>query len=264
MAAESAGAVNQLVTLMARLRSPQGCHWDRAQTFASLKPFLVEECCEVLDALDRQDYRKLAEELGDLLLQIVFQARLAEEAGLFTFAEVAAGIAEKLLRRHPHVFGEARAENPEQVLALWRRLKREEQGKDAAEEEIGAPHLLPALLRAQKVQSRAARLGFDWQNALGPLEQALAEVEEIRQAWLAGRTDSYEGEVGDLLFAAVNLARFLGVDAESALRGATHKFISRFRKMRDLARERGLEWDRLSQAAMDELWREVKMKSAEP
>ncbi len=249
----------RLANLVARLRSPEGCLWDRAQTFDSLKPFLLEECYEVLEALDKGDYQGLAAELGDLLLQVFLQAQVAREQGLFDIEQVAGLIAEKLERRHPHVFGEAQARTPAEVLELWRRLKGEESNQYAAQSHLaGVPRALPALQRAQKLQARAAAVGLDWQSAQGALQQLQREVEELRRAEREADGGRLSEELGDLLFSVVNAARFLGLDAESALRAACQKFERRFRAVESLAQQAGQALDSLSAEELDRLWRQVK------
>jgi len=259
-------SLSRLASIVAKLRSPGGCPWDRAQTFDSLKPFLLEECYEVLEALDRRDYDALPSELGDLLLQIFLQAELASEQGLFDIRRVADLIAEKLERRHPHVFAQAQARTPAEVLELWRRLKREETGRSPEDESrlAGIPLALPALQRAQKLQARAAAAGFDWQHAQGALQQLLSELEELEQARQAQPPGALADELGDLLFSLVNLARFLGVDAESALRQACRKFETRFRAAEALAHAQGTDLESLSAEELDRLWRAAKDQETKP
>lgn len=257
-------SLSRLANIVATLRSPQGCPWDRAQTFDSLKPFLLEECYEALEALDKNDYQSLAAELGDLLLQVFLQAQVAREHGLFDIEQVAGLIAEKLERRHPHVFGEAQARTPAEVLELWRRLKQDEGGEPsaAASRLAGIPRALPALQRAQKLQARAAAAGLDWQSAQGALQQLQQEAQELRRAHAEGARLSEE--LGDLLFSLVNLARFLGVDAESALRQACQKFERRFRAVESLAQQTGQPLESLSAEQLDRLWRQVKEDEDQP
>jgi len=246
---EAQGALDALVALMARLRDPQqGCPWDREQTFGSIAPFTIEEAYEVADAIERGDPGQLRDELGDLLFQVVFHARMAEERGWFDFAAVAAGIHEKLVRRHPHVFAGA-ATDPAQLGREWEAEKARERMRAAAQAGAadrgalhGVPLALPALMRAAKLGRRAARVGFDWPDAAG----SRAKVSE---------------ELGDLLFAVVNLSRHLNIDAETALRGANSKFERRFRCMEGLAAARGLTLERLSLEEWDGLWREAKLNA---
>ena len=238
---------------IARLRAPGGCPWDREQTHQSLRPHLLEETYETLAALDADDTDALREELGDLLLQIVLQAQIAVEAGEFSLAQVIEGIDAKIKHRHPHVFGDVVVADVAGVMHNWEEIKREEKGKHSLLG--GVPRSLPALARAQAIQKRVARVGFDWPDAEGVIAKIAEEVAELREAQ-GGK--EREEELGDLLFSVVNLARWLSVDAESALRGACQQFIQRFSGMEELCRERGLDLSELSLAEQDELWEEVK------
>jgi len=266
-------AFESLIALQARLRAPNGCPWDREQTHDSLRTYLVEETYEVLDALDSGDARKFADELGDLLLQIVFHAELAAEAGKFDIADVIEQIYTKMVRRHPHVFGKVRAETSADVLKNWEQLKAEERAKSKASEakapEAKAPEAsildavprsLPGLLEAHQLTRRAANVGFDWQDVKGIFDKLAEETAELKQSLASGdgRAEKIEEEVGDLLFVGVNLARFLGFDAEIALKKANHKFAGRFREMERIAASRGQSLSGLSAAAFDALWNEVK------
>lgn len=243
--------------VVARLRGPGGCPWDREQTHASLKPYVIEEAYEVLEALDAGDAEKLSDELGDLLLQVVLHAQLAEEAGDFAIEDVLRHITSKLIRRHPHVFGDVHVRDASDVLRNWQQIKREErQGLDRPASLLGdIPSHLPALAYALSVQKRAARVGFDWTEMKGVEDKVAEELRELRQA--QGQEERLH-ELGDLLFAVVNLARWLKLDAEEALRQANARFRRRFVKMERLCTERGLELNRLSTAEMDDLWEEVK------
>jgi tetrapyrrole methylase family protein/MazG family protein len=238
---------------IARLRAPGGCPWDREQTHQSLRPHLLEETYETLAALDADDTDALREELGDLLLQIVLQAQIAVEAGEFSLAQVIEGIDAKIKHRHPHVFGDVVVADVAGVMHNWEEIKREEKGKHSLLG--GVSRSLPALARAQAIQKRVARVGFDWPDAEGVIAKIAEEVAELREAQ-GGK--EREEEVGDLLFSVVNLARWLNVDAESALRGACQQFIQRFSGMEELCRGRGLDLSELSLAEQDELWEEVK------
>jgi MazG family protein len=261
-------AFESLVALQARLRAPNGCPWDREQTHDSLRTYLVEETYEVLDALDSGDPRKFANELGDLLLQIVFHAELAAEAGKFDIAEVIEQIYTKMVRRHPHVFGNVRAETSADVLKNWEQLKAEERAKSKISEAKApnasildaVPRNLPGLLEAHQLTRRAANVGFDWQDVNGIFDKLAEETAELKQllASLERRTEEIEEEVGDLLFVGVNLARFLGFDAEIALKKANRKFAQRFREMECIAAARGQSLNGLSAAEFDGLWNEVK------
>jgi MazG family protein len=252
--------IQQLRAIIAALRSPEGCPWDREQTHATLRASLIEEAYEVVEAINTGDDANLREELGDLLLQPIFHAQIAAEEGRFDFDDLTRSIVEKLIRRHPHVFGEDRCADSAEVLRKWDDLKRAEKGHIATSALDGISGGLPALLRAEKVQKKAARVGFDW-SAIPPvaakIREELAEVE----AELAGGTSArIEEEIGDLLFAVVNLARKLQVDGETALQRATDKFGTRFRAVEALARERHLELDKLTLPELDALWDEVKRR----
>jgi MazG family protein len=245
--------IERLRQIVERLRAPDGCPWDREQTHESLKPHLLEECYELLDAIDTQDDSELKEELGDLLLQVVMHAQMASEQHRFTLDDVAEVTADKLVNRHPHVFGENRLPNSDAVLKQWDAIKRGEkhQRKSVLD---GVPKNLPALAKAQKVQTKAARVGFDWEEARDVLSKIHEEIREIDSA--SGK--QLEDEIGDLLFAVVNFARKHKLDAEQLLGGATAKFSKRFQAMESLAEDRGLELGKLTLEQLDELWDEVK------
>ena len=263
---EAAGAwFEKLVRVMARLRAPGGCPWDREQTHATLRTYLIEEAYEVLEALDGADDVKFAEELGDLLLQVVFHAQMADEEGRFTIVDVIREIYEKMIRRHPHVFGEKQAKDAAEVLRNWEIIKKEErQAKGAVEEETaesvldGVPRSLPALLEGYQLTRKAARIGFDWENVGGIFEKLQEETEELRQVLEKRGGKEIEGEVGDILFAAVNLARFLKIDPEIAMKKASRKFNRRFREMEQMAREQGRTLAEVPRWKMEELWEEAK------
>jgi MazG family protein len=270
--ANSAGAwFEHLVKLQARLRAPDGCPWDREQTHATLRTYLIEEAYEVLDALESGSDAKFAEELGDLLLQVVFHAQIATEQGRFTAADVIREIHEKMVRRHPHVFGEKRANDAAEVLKSWEQIKAEERKKsgnppdsvEPAEESLldGVPHSLPAVMQGFQLTRRAARIGFDWENAEGVLEKLAEESSELRGALEAKSAPKIEEEMGDLLFAAVNVARFLGIDPEIALKKANVKFITRFREMEEMARASGRKIADVPRAEMEALWDRAKGKT---
>ena len=245
--------VDRLSKIVAQLRSPNGCPWDREQTHQSLKPHLLEECYELIDAIDAGDDTELKEELGDLLLQVVLHSQMAAEENRFTLDEVASVIADKLVHRHPHVFGEMRLPNSEAVLNQWDKIKRTEKIERISALD-GVPRGLPALARAQKIQEKAARIGFDWNDPAGPLEKIHEELREVETT----PESKLEEEIGDLLFAVVNLARKKNLDAEQTLNLATTKFVNRFREMEQLAKERGLEIGSLNLEKMDELWESIK------
>jgi tetrapyrrole methylase family protein/MazG family protein len=242
--------------IIARLRGPDGCPWDRVQTHTSLKPYLMEEAYEALAALDDNDAGKLRDELGDLLLEILLHVQLAEETGEFTLEDVVYRIASKLVRRHPHVFGEEQADTPEEVMARWDELKQEERG-DEGSALASMPLVMPALAYAQRLQDRAARVGFRWpdiRQAKGKLEEEIGELAQ------AGDADEKREEMGDVLFMIVSLARYLELDAEGALRQANGKFYRRFTSMEAIARERGLLLADLSLPDLEALWEEAKAR----
>ncbi len=244
--------LNRLLQIMARLRDPvTGCEWDRAQDFASIAPYTIEEAYEVADAIERADMPGLREELGDLLLQVVFHARMAEEAGHFAFADVAAAIADKLEARHPFIFGDAGPSDEAQT-DRWEQIKAAERtAKGALSALDGIAQALPALMRAEKLQKRAARQGFDWPDTAGPAEKVREEMAELEAAGPAEKLE----EAGDLLFAAVNLVRAHGIAPEEALRAANAKFERRYRAMEALA---GGEFATLSLEQQEMLWQAVK------
>jgi len=269
---EAEQALAALIALMARLRDPQrGCPWDREQTFATIAPYTIEEAYEVADAIEHGDAGQLRDELGDLLFQVVFHARMAEERGWFDFAAVARAIHDKLVRRHPHVFaGVALA--PEDLVRVWEEQKAQERAaapppRGAGRVLAGVPRALPALTRAAKLGRRAARVGFDWPEAAEVRAKVLEELHEVDAARVgAGAAPGARGavaeELGDLLFAVVNWSRHLGVDAEEALRVANGKFERRFARMEALAAERALALEKLSAAEWDALWREAKLNAS--
>ncbi|MBX9643811.1 MAG: nucleoside triphosphate pyrophosphohydrolase [Novosphingobium sp.] len=253
--------LSRLLAIMARLRDPQrGCEWDLAQNFATIAPYTIEEAYEVADAIERGDMAALKDELGDLLLQVVFHARIAEEAGLFVFADVADAISAKMEARHPHIFGDA-LDPCQSREERWEKLKAEERAaKGAASALDGVALALPALMRAEKLQKRAARQGFDWPDIAGPAAKVLEEIGELAAAETDGeRVD----EAGDLLFAAVNLVRAHGIAPEDALRTANLKFERRFRAMEALAESRGQHFAALSLDQQEELWQAVKRSEEE-
>ncbi len=255
-------AVDRLVEIMARLRGPGGCPWDREQTFRSLRPYVLEEAFEVAEAIDRESPAALREELGDLLLQVVFLSRLAEEEGLFTLDDVAEEISAKLVRRHPHVFGDRPADSVGEVWKRWEEIKREErEGKreGSASRLDGIPRALPALVRARLLADKAARAGYDWPDAPAIVDKVREETEELAAVLAGGGgPGAAEEELGDLLFAAASLARRLGLDPEGALARANAKFEERFREAERLAREAGRELEEMDPDELDALWRRVK------
>ena len=251
-----APALARLLEIMARLRNPAtGCEWDVAQTFATIAPYTIEEAYEVADAIERDDTAALKDELGDLLLQVVFHSRIAEEAGLFAFNDVAAAIAAKMEARHPHVFGDAN--EPDQAREVrWERLKAQERAANGATSALdGVALALPALMRAEKLQKRAARVGFDWEDFTGPADKVREELDELAEA---GSDEERLAEAGDLLFAAVNAVRALGIAPEQALRFANSKFERRFRSMEKIADIEGEVFAELPIARQEALWQQVK------
>jgi ATP diphosphatase len=251
--------INTLLSIMARLRDPEcGCPWDREQDFATIVPYTIEEAYEVADAIARGDMAALKDELGDLLLQVVFHARMAEEAGLFAFDDVADAISDKMIRRHPHVFGEAEIASVAAQNEAWEAHKAAERAAGGGADSVldGIALAFPALLRAGKVSRRAARIGFDWPDAHGVIAKINEEIAEIEaEIDIGAGRERLEDEIGDLLFAAANLARKLDIEPETALRRATAKFERRFRAVERLAAERGTRSDL---DALEALWQQVK------
>ncbi len=245
--------IDRLLSIMARLRDPEtGCEWDVAQTFETIAPYTIEEAYEVADAIERADMDDLCGELGDLLLQVVFHARMAEEAGDFSFDDVARAIADKMEARHPHIFGD---ETGTMNGTRWEDLKAAERASSGLESAMdGVAQALPALLRSEKLQKRAARVGFEWPDTEGPREKLLEEMDELEQASEADRLM----EAGDVLFVAVNIIRRYGVDAEQALKASNAKFERRFREMERLAQADGCEFANLPLAEQEEYWRQAK------
>jgi nucleoside triphosphate diphosphatase len=263
--------IARLLEIMAALRTPgSGCPWDLEQNFATIAPYTLEEAYEVADAILRSDLTDLREELGDLLLQVVFHARMAQEQGAFDFGDVVAGITEKLIRRHPHVFGEGGKLTPEAVAGLWDRIKAQEKAERAAGRQVsegalvpagalaGVPANVPALTRALKLQSKASKVGFDWNDPLAVLSKIREEADEIEAEIVAGRSLEAGHEVGDLLFAVVNLARHVGADPEAVLRATNLKFEQRFAAIERALAQRGKSPAEASLAEMDALWDEAK------
>ena len=267
---EAERAMTALLELMARLRNPEtGCPWDQKQTFATIAPYTIEEAYEVADAIERGDPLKIRDELGDLLFQVVFHAQMAQERGWFDFAQVAGSIHEKLVRRHPHVFGGKSVAGEAELLKNWEELKARERA-EAGGGEVGTlddvPRGLPALIRAAKLGKRAGRVGFDWPDAAGVREKVAEELREVDEAVAAagggagaGSSPEVVEEMGDLLFAVANWSRHLKVDAEDALRAANSKFERRFRDMESLAHQRGLALEQLGAQEWEGLWQEAKL-----
>lgn len=255
-----ASAINALLEVMRRLRDPEtGCPWDKEQTFATIAPYTVEESYEVADAIARDDMRDLKEELGDLLFQVVFHSRIAEEAGLFSFDDVAKGMADKLIRRHPHVFGDVMHRTADEQTVAWEQVKAEERkAKDKGGVLDDVPVGLPALTRAAKLTKRAARVGFDWPSLGEVLEKLDEETQELKAEIAAGDTEKARGELGDLLFVMANLARKLEVEPEDALRLTNAKFVRRFEAIEAALKAQGRTPEQSSLAEMDALWNAAK------
>jgi nucleoside triphosphate diphosphatase len=254
-------ALDRLLRIMARLRDPvSGCEWDRAQSFATIAPYTIEEAYEVADAIQRDDLHALRDELGDLLLQVVFHSRIAEEGGAFDFHDVATSISDKMEARHPHLFGDADNDDHGRE-ARWERIKAEERAAKGVSGALdGVALALPALLRAEKLQKRAARVGFDWPNAAGPAAKVREEMIELDEAV---SPEERMAEAGDLLFAAVNLVRAYGIPAEEALRAGNAKFERRFKAMEALASNRNVDFAALSLDEQEALWQAVKVSEAD-
>jgi len=249
----------ELVDIMARLRGPDGCPWDKEQTSQSLKPFLVEETYEVLEAIDDGSPDKIKEELGDLLFQVVFHARLAEERGEFGIEQVLDGIAAKMIRRHPHVFGDKDLKTSQEVLVDWELMKKTEKGYESRKSILeGVPKELPALIRAHRLQERAARVGFDWDKVEDVSAKLDEEVSEFKQTLAHKDPSRMEDELGDIFFVLVNIARFIGVNPEDALRKTISKFISRFQYIEEQAALSGRELSDMTLGEMDNLWTQAK------
>ena len=260
--AEAGEKFAELVAVMARLRAPGGCPWDRKQTFETIKTYLLEEAYEVMDSIDKQDWRGLEEELGDLLLQPVFFAEMAAEQGLFTVADSLDAINRKLVRRHPHVFGDAQAETPEDVKVHWDAIKKQEKAEQGATPAAsildGVTRNLPALMEAEKIGLKAAGLGFDWPDIGGVLAKINEEAEEVVKAHETRDRQHLEHELGDLLFAVVNLARHLKVDPEQALRKSNARFRERFAHVERSVAESGKPFAETPLERMEEWWQEAK------
>jgi tetrapyrrole methylase family protein/MazG family protein len=260
-------AIDQLLDIMARMRAEGGCPWDREQTLETLKQYLVEECYEVIDAIDSGVPAKHREELGDLLLQIVFQAQIRKEEGAFTFEDVARQVSEKLIRRHPHVFGDQTVANSEEVLKNWEKIKAREkldaqpdgdQPKMPRSIVEGVPRHLPALHKAQHIQRRVARVGFDWTEVHAVMAKVEEELAEVKEALASGDAGKVKEEIGDLLFAVVNLSRFQDLNAEEALNLTVDKFVRRFQTMEARLRAAGRDVAQCTLAELDEQWDAVK------
>jgi MazG family protein len=266
---QAADAFGELARIMARLREPEtGCPWDLEQDFATIAPYTIEEAYEVADAIERGDMGELRDELGDLLFQVMFHSRMAEEAGAFTLADVVAAINDKMIRRHPHVFGEQDVRSAHEQSVAWEVMKAAERAGKAAPGKTesaldGVARALPALLRAEKLQKRAARTGFDWTDTAPIFDKLEEEVAEVKAAIAGGDSAEIEDEVGDLLFVAANLARRLDIDPEQALRKANAKFERRFRAMEAAATADGVAFASLALDTQETYWQRVKAKERE-
>lgn len=252
--------IRRLYEIVKRLRAPGGCPWDREQTLHSLKPCLLEETYELLEAMDSDSLADHVEELGDVLLQVVFQCVVREEEGAFTIDDVAREVADKMVRRHPHVFGDVKVDDVAGVLNNWEAIKgKEKRDKPDRSAIDGVPKALPALLKAQRTQAKAARVGFDWKDSSGAIGKIDEELREVKEAIEGGDKAQVEEEIGDLLFAVVNTCRFVEVQAEDALQGATAKFARRFKAVEKSVKAQGKNMKELSLAELDEIWDAVKV-----
>jgi tetrapyrrole methylase family protein/MazG family protein len=250
---------DQLVQVFAALRSENGCPWDREQTHESIKPDLIEETYEVIEAIDAGDATKLREEIGDLLANVMLHAQIARDEGEFDISDVIKTLTEKLIRRHPHVFGDQEANNADQVVKNWEQIKRSESGYEDRKSTLdGVPDHLPNLQRAQKLQRKAARVGFDWNNVSDVLPKIDEEIAELKENIQDGNREEIELEIGDLLFSIVNLCRFLDVQAEEALRKASRKFVRRFKAMETELERRGDSFKDYDLDGLDEIWDKAK------
>lgn len=253
--------INDLLEIMRSLRAPGGCPWDAEQTHESIRKNLIEETYEVVEAIDKKDSGMLLEELGDLLMQVVFHAQMEDEKGVFNFDDVADGVCKKLIERHPHVFGEVEVSGVDDVLDNWDAIKRRKKGqKKGSEPMLSVPRELPALMRAAKIQQKASAVGFDWPDVSGAYDKIIEETQELRKAVKSGVQDDVSEELGDLLFSVVNVSRFLKCDAEEALTAASDKFINRFIHVEQLAKENGVDMEKASLEELDRLWNIVKSR----
>ena len=244
--------------VLERLLGPDGCPWDKKQTRESLTDMFLEECYELVEAIEEGDTGKIVEELGDVLFHVMFQLKLGEDRGEFTQDDVLGALVDKLLRRHPHVFGDKQATSPDDAIANWDAVKRQEKAESGGSILDGVPKNMPALAYAQAVQGRAERAGFDWDSFQGVLDKVTEELAEIEAA---GSDEEREKELGDLLFSVVNAARWMGIDSEASLRGTNRRFYRRYTIMERLSRERGVSFDALTMDAKEALWQEAKANS---
>ena len=256
--------INDLISIVTVLRAPGGCPWDREQTHESIKKNFIEETYEVIEAINKKDAELLKEELGDVLLQVALHSEMEREKGSFDFNDVANDIVKKLVIRHPHVFGDVVANNGEEALNSWDNAKQKSKGvKKQSDSMLSVPRELPALMRAQKIQSKAAKVGFDWNNAYDAIDKLYEEINELKMAMLHNNSSEIEDEFGDVLFTCVNISRFLKVDSEEALTSATDKFVSRFTLVEEMAKERNIEMNSASLEELDLLWNEAKKIKSE-
>ena len=252
-------SIEDLLKIMEILRSPGGCPWDAEQTHESIKTSFIEETYEVIEAINKKDKELLAEELGDVLLQVVFHSQMEKEIGSFDFSDVTDGVCKKLIERHPHVFGEVKVSGTDEVLSNWDDIKRKSKGqKTQGSSMLKVPRELPALMRAQKIQSKAKKAGFDWDDMSGAFDALESEIKELKAAVGSKDADAIEDEFGDVLFSCVNVARFIGVDSEQSLTRANDKFMSRFLVVEKLAEERGIDMKNTPIEELDKLWDEAK------
>ena len=246
----------ELVRIVSELRAPDGCPWDREQTNQSLLPYFIEEAYELIESVDEKNWENVKEELGDLLLHVVFQGSIAEQDGKFQFIESLSTVNEKLIRRHPHVFGDEQADEAFHAKQNWEAAKHKEKGRDSRLD--GVPKNLPALVRAQRLQQKASYAGFDWDKVEQVWEKIHEEILELKEAQLSNNKKHIEEEIGDVIFAVVNLARFLDISAENSLRKTNKKFINRFKKVEERIKEQGKEIDDATLEEMDSIWNEAK------
>lgn len=247
--------VADLIQIVEILRSPEGCPWDREQDHKSIRRDFLEETYEVIEAINKNDKELLLEELGDVLLQVVFHTQIEREQGAFELSDVADGICKKMIERHPHVFGEVKADTSDEVLENWDVIKkRTKQQKSQTESMLSIPREFPALMRADKVQKKASKVGFDWDNVNGAFDKITEELAELKNAVANGDKENMREELGDLLFSVVNVSRFIGVDSEEALTNSTDKFIDRFSKVEKMAEEKGMNMKETDLSELDKLW----------
>ncbi len=251
--------MQDLIDIMRILREPGGCPWDAEQTHVSIKKNLIEETYEVIESINKDDKELMCEELGDLLMQVVFHAQMESEENVFTFDDVTDGVCKKLIERHPHVFGEVNVSGVDDVLTNWDAIKRKTKGQKTTTDSMNSvPRELPALMRATKLQKKAADVGFDWSDVSGALEKLEEEISELRQAIENNDRENMNEELGDVLFSAVNVSRFIKSDAEEALTAASDKFLSRFTRVEELARGRNIDMKSVTLEVLDKLWDEAK------